>query len=67
MPNAQRNTLPTGRTNNLDVSAFKRFSYHDRYKIEFGVQAFNSLNHPQFLPGSLNQVNSHHFHHCPHL
>ncbi len=58
VPNAQRNTLPTGRTNNLDVSAYKRFSYHDRYKVEIGIQAFNSLNHPQFLPGSLNQVNS---------
>ena len=58
LPNAPRNTLATGRINNLDISAYKRFSYHDRYKVEFGIQALNSLNHPQFLPGSLNQVNS---------
>ena len=57
-PNAPRNSLPTGRTNNLDVSLYKRISFHDRYKVEFGLQAFNSLNHPQYLPGSLNQVTS---------
>jgi hypothetical protein len=59
LPTASRDTLPTGRTNDLDASAFKRFAvYKDRVKVEFGVQAFNVLNHPQWLPGSLNQVNS---------
>jgi hypothetical protein len=59
LPDASRETLPTGRTNDLDMSAFKRFTvYKERVKIEFGAQAFNLLNHPQWLPGSLNQVNS---------
>ncbi len=58
-PNASRNTLPTGRTNDWDVSAFKRFDvYKERLKLEFGAQAFNVFNHSQFLPGSINQVNS---------
>ncbi len=58
IPNAARNTLPTGRTNDVDLSLYKRISFMDRYKVEFGAQAFNVLNHPQYLPGSLNTVNS---------
>jgi hypothetical protein len=57
-PTAARNSLPTGRINNLDLSAYKRISFRERYKIEIGVQAINSLNHPQFFPGSLDTVNS---------
>ena len=33
LPTAARNTLPLGRINNFDVTALKRFSYHDRYKL----------------------------------
>jgi hypothetical protein len=58
LPNATRDTLPTGRIDNLDLSAYKRLTFHEHYTIEFGVQALNSLNHPQWLPGSLNTVNS---------
>ena len=56
-PTAPRNTLPTGRINNLDLSIFKRVSFMDRYKIEFGAQAVNVLNHSQYFPGSLDTVN----------
>lgn len=58
LPNGARETLPTGRTNDFDLSAYKRISFGERYKIEIGAQAFNVLNHPQYLPGSINQVNS---------
>ncbi len=51
-PNSPRNNLATGRTNNFDLAIFKRVSYHDRYKLEFGAQALNVLNHAQYLPGS---------------
>ncbi len=57
-PTAPRNTLPTGRINNLDLSIFKRVSFMDRYKIEFGAQAVNVLNHSQYFPGSLDTVNA---------
>ena len=57
-PNGGRNTLPTGRENNVDLTAVKRFSYRERYMLEFQIQAFNVLNHSQYLPGSLNTVNS---------
>ncbi len=53
-----RNTLPTGRINNLDLSVFKRLSFRERYSVEFGMQAINTLNHPQYFPGSLDTVNS---------
>lgn len=58
IPTASRNLLPTGRINNFDLSAFKRLSITERYKLEFGLQAINILNHPQFFPGSLDTVNS---------
>ena len=58
LPTASRNTQPINPIDNLDLTAVKRFSYHDRYKLEIQVQAFNVLNHSQFLPGSLNTVNS---------
>ncbi len=58
LPSASRNTLPTGRENNLDLTAIKRFSFRERYKAEFQFQATNVLNHSQYFPGSLNTVNS---------
>jgi hypothetical protein len=58
LPNATRNSLPTGRTNNLDLSIYKRVTFMDRYKLEFGAQAINALNHSQYFPGSLDTVNS---------
>jgi hypothetical protein len=57
-PTAARNSLPTGRINNIDLSVFKRLSLGERYKVEFGMQVVNTLNHPQYFPGSLNTVNS---------
>lgn len=58
LPNAGRNLLPTGRIDNLDLTALKRFTVHERYQLQVQVQAFNVLNHSQFLPGSLDTVNS---------
>jgi hypothetical protein len=58
LPSATRQDLPTGRVNNLDLSATKRINFTERYKLEIQLQAFNVLNHSQYLPGSLNTVNS---------
>ncbi|MDQ6679203.1 MAG: carboxypeptidase regulatory-like domain-containing protein [Acidobacteriota bacterium] len=57
-PNAGRNTLAGRPIDNLDVNFLKRFSYKERAKVEFSAQFLNSLNHPQFVPGLLNQINS---------
>ncbi len=45
-----RNTILTPPTNNFDATAVKRFTITERYRVEFAVQAFNLLNHPQFIP-----------------
>jgi len=58
LANAGRNTLPGRPTNNLDATAEKRFNFTERYAFEFQAQAFNVLNHPQFISGSINTVNS---------
>lgn len=57
-PDAARNTLPLRPINNVDVAAYKRFTFADHYGIELGVQAFNVLNHAQYLPGTVDNVNS---------
>ena len=53
-----RNTLQTRPINNLDLTAGKRFGITERTRVEFQAQFLNVLNHPQFTPGLLNQVDS---------
>ena len=58
LANVGRNTLLTKPINNFDATAVKRISLTERYKVEFYVNAFNVLNHSQFVPGSLNDIRS---------
>ena len=58
LTNSGRNTLPTRRIDNVDLSIIKRFSYHERFKLELQAQMLNAFNHPQFTPGSINQITS---------
>jgi hypothetical protein len=53
---AGKNTLPTPGINNFDFSATKRFNIGEQKKFEFSAAALNLLNHPQFIPGSINSV-----------
>jgi len=55
---ASRNSLPINPINNLDATAVKRFNLGERYKMEFQTQAFNVLNHAQYIPGTLDNINS---------
>lgn len=55
-PNAGRNTLQLPPINDVDVTAVKRFSFSDRYKLEFQGQFFNVLNHSQYTGGYINDV-----------
>ncbi len=56
LPNVGRNTLPINPINNFDVTANKSFSFRERYKFTIGAQAYNVLNHAQYLPGAVNNV-----------
>jgi hypothetical protein len=53
---AGRNTEPTRPINNIDMTLIKRFSVRERFHFELQGQAFNLFNHPQFIPGSINDV-----------
>ncbi len=54
--NGGRNTLPLGRTDNIDLALTKAFNITEHKKIQFGIQAFNVLNHAQFTGGYLSDV-----------
>jgi hypothetical protein len=53
---SSRNTLVTPPTNNFDITASKHFRFGERYRVDFLAQAFNLFNHPQFIPGSINDI-----------
>jgi len=55
-PNAGRNTEPTRPINNVDITLLKRFSLTERWRIEFAGQAYNLFNHPQYVPGFVNDI-----------
>jgi hypothetical protein len=57
LPTASRNSLPIRPIDNIDVAAYKRITFRDHYSFEFGAQAFNVLNHAQYQPGTLDNVN----------
>jgi hypothetical protein len=50
--------LPIRPINNFDLSVVKSISFKERYKFQFGAGAWNVLNHAQYLPGSVNNINS---------
>ncbi|HEX4577375.1 MAG TPA: carboxypeptidase regulatory-like domain-containing protein [Edaphobacter sp.] len=58
LPNGARNSLPIRPINNIDLSAFKRVTIFEHYSFEFGAQAYNVLNHAQYIPGTLDNVNA---------
>ncbi len=57
LPTASRNTLPIRPIDNVDLALYKRLTLRERYSLEVGIQAFNILNHPQYQPGTLDNVN----------
>ena len=58
LANASRNTLALPRTNNWDLSIVKRFNVGEKRSVEFQGEAFNLLNHSQYVPGSVNQISA---------
>ena len=39
------------------MSAYKRLTFHEHYSFEFGAQAYNVLNHAQYTPGTVGNIN----------
>ena len=58
LPTAARNTLPIRPIDNVDLSASKRINITERIAFQFQAQAFNLLDHPQYIPGSINTINT---------
>ncbi len=58
LPNASRNTLPINPINDVDATALKRINFTERLKFEFQAQVWNVLNHSQYVPGAINNINS---------
>jgi hypothetical protein len=54
--NAGRNTLQLPGIANLDLAIFKNFVISEGMRMQFRVDLYNSFNHPQFVPGSINGV-----------
>ena len=58
LANASRNSLPINPIDNFDATAVKRFNVTEHYRMEFQAQAFNVLNHAQYIPGTIDNINS---------
>jgi hypothetical protein len=56
---SSRNTLALPHINNFELAITKRLSFSERFRFEFTAQAFNLWNHPQYVPGSLNDISVH--------
>ena len=56
-PNGSRNTLPIRPIDDFDLTLAKRLSFGERYSLEISAGAFNVLNHAQYQPGNLDNVN----------
>jgi hypothetical protein len=54
--NAGRNTQPTRPIDNVDFSIFKKFNINERMRLDFSGQFLNLFNHPQFIPGSVDNA-----------
>jgi hypothetical protein len=52
-----RNTLQLPGINNVDFSIFKNFALGgERRRVQVRADFFNAFNHPQYIPGSPNDV-----------
>jgi len=55
---AGRSTLQLNAINNIDMTLSKRINITERFRTEFQAQAFNLMNHAQYVGGYLNDVAS---------
>jgi hypothetical protein len=53
-----RNILAMRPIDNFDVSIGKIVPFKEHYRVEFRVDLYNALNHPQYTPGRVDRVDS---------
>ncbi len=53
-----RNILQMRPVDNFDMSVAKIVPFKEHYKVEFRVDMYNAINHPQYIPGRPNRVNN---------
>jgi len=53
-----RNILKMRPVDNFDISVGKIVPFKENYKVEFRVDMYNAFNHPQYIPGRPNRVNT---------
>lgn len=51
-----RNILPSPRIDNVDFGIAKNISIRERVKLQLRADLYNSLNHPQYTLGRINNV-----------
>jgi hypothetical protein len=56
LADAGRNTLPTPRINNWDMTVAKNFAIRERTRLQFRADFFNAFNHPQYTPGMIDNI-----------
>jgi hypothetical protein len=56
LSNSARNTLQLPGINNIDFSLFKNFRLGEARRIQLRADFFNAFNHPQYIPGSPNDI-----------
>jgi len=54
----RRNSMPTRPVSNFDTSLYKNVAFGERMKLQVGIQLLNAFNHPQFIPGTVNDIKS---------
>jgi hypothetical protein len=57
-PNGGRNTLRLPNINNFDLALGKRFNVTERVRFEIRGEAYNALNHPQYVAGFPSAANA---------
>ncbi len=56
LSDGSRGSFETPPINNWDITVAKHFALTERYRLDFQLQMFNALNHPQPVTGSPNTI-----------
>ena len=57
-PNSARNTLRLPAINNMDLSVGRRIRLSEHRMLQLRLEAYNALNHAQFVPGFASSVDA---------